>query len=160
MAIRHRLMHVAAGIADSFISRNNDLFGYWAPGLMYQEVPDAPSSAILNLLTGSAEPNTSYCGQVARNYAVFLERASSKQNVPLDALTLALIQVQFNAAAPTDRFRPDWSGDPFQVAVVLRAQGREGIATRGGRCQPYVAGHFTRRYGGLEALPLLPKNAR
>ena len=37
MATRKRLMHVAAGMADSFIGRNNDLHGYRAPGLMYRE---------------------------------------------------------------------------------------------------------------------------
>ena len=146
MKIRARLKHVAAGIADSFISRNNDLFGFWAPGLMYQEVAGAPRLIVLDLLTEHADPVMPNCESVARNYAAFMRLALTRNGLRSDALSQASINVQFNAPVVA-AFPSYWSGDPFAIEVILRGCGREGTAIRRSLCLPFVDGRFSGRRG-------------
>lgn len=146
MKIRARLKHVAGGIADSFISRNNDLFGFWAPGLMYQEVAGAPRLIVVDLLTEHSDPPMPNCESVARNYAAFMRLALTRNGLRSDALSQASINVQFNA--PVIAAVPScWSGDPFAIKVILRGYEREGTAIRSSRCLPFKDGQFSGRRG-------------
>lgn len=143
MAIRERLNHVAAGIADSFISRNNDLHGYWSPGLMYRELPGPSFDVELDLREGSAIPDGHDCGQVARTYAEFMRRALVKQGLQPSALTHASLHVQFNAAITLGNDYHYLRGEPFTVRVRLVIGDREGSTVRKGRCSPCDARLFT-----------------
>lgn len=147
MAIRKRLMHVAAGMADSFISRNNDLHGYWAPGLMYREIDKAPCSVVLDLLAAYAAPETACCAQIARNYAAFMRLALIRQNIDLEALTQATLEVAFNTVAGTRHIGNKLAGDPFLITVIFKARGRETTASRASYCRQFADGDFSRRAG-------------
>lgn len=145
MATRKRLMHVAAGMADSFISRNNDLHGYWAPGLMYREIGTAPCSVVLDLLAVQAEPAN--CAQVARKYAALMRLALSRQNLDLKTLSRATVAVAFNTVAGVHHIGNRLAGDPFLVTVTLAAGVREAVVSRGSYCRQFADGYFSRRAG-------------
>ena len=53
MPRRRELKGVAYGMAGKFVSRNTDLDGYWAIGVMYRSANDNGTDRfVLNLLTG------------------------------------------------------------------------------------------------------------
>lgn len=149
MGTRERLKHVAAGAADSFISRNNDLSGYWAPGLMYRDVETPPHRVKLDLLSGCAEPATPSCSRMARKYARFAQVAAAKILSPHEALTSAVMHLQFNATIPAGQ-HASGSGDPCAVTVILRSGEKEGSIQRLFRCLPFAEIRFTRATGREE----------
>ena len=137
MKSHSRLKHSAAGLLGSLISRNNDVNGYWAPGLLYHDVVPEPHLMELDLLTGSSLPPSRTAVWVATSYSIFLRDALAKQGIGWDELTLATVRFQFNAEVPTRYFNAGCAGDPFTCVVTLQtAQGH--VATMSGmsRCQP------------------------
>ena len=75
MAIRKRMNHVAAGLLDSFYSRCNDIQGYWALGMLYEEAQSAPYRVTLDLLARTATPAGPHADLLANGYADFLKLA-------------------------------------------------------------------------------------
>ncbi|ATQ74558.1 hypothetical protein CR152_08525 [Massilia violaceinigra] len=140
--------HVAAGVSQSFISRNNDVGGYWALGELYKDA-SAPDDAVqLQLLDGVAIPSTRSVCQVAKNYAVFLQRALADKGIASDELADANVCIQFNAEAPEGAISMEYQGDPFVCTVTLRtAQGKVAVAKAYGRCLRNRWGMFAGRAG-------------
>jgi len=56
MGSRRLLRSVADGTARAFASRNNDVEGWWAPGLLLEAVPHGDPDYRLDLLAGTATP--------------------------------------------------------------------------------------------------------
>ncbi|QJE01871.1 hypothetical protein HH212_19125 [Massilia forsythiae] len=71
--------HVAAGLLDSFYSRCNALDGFWALGMLYREVQEAPYLVTLDLLARTATPAGPGADSIAARYADFLGKALSKK---------------------------------------------------------------------------------
>lgn len=144
MAIRERLNHVAAGMASAFIGRNNDLDGYWAPGLMYRELTGSSPEVVLDLLDGSARPGLPDCTRVACRYAALMRLALAKKGLQPAALAHASVHVRFNAATQGKRSFNLVAGEPFAVTVILRTGDREARCIRESYCKPFAVGVFTR----------------
>lgn len=157
MGIKERLRHVAAGIADSFICRNNDLAGYWAPGLMYREAEAQPHTILLDLMSELAEPAAPHCLQVARKYAAYMRVAAAKKMFPHEIITQGLILVHFDVQCPV-RQRVDGTGALSEINVILQADGEEGRANRLIGCHPFVEGAFSRRSNSNQEPIILPEN--
>jgi hypothetical protein len=62
MASRRVLTGVAESTARAFSSRNNDLDGWWVPGLLLDAMPAADPDYALDLLSGVATPEPSEAG--------------------------------------------------------------------------------------------------
>lgn len=157
MISRKKLRHVAAGLLASFISRNNDLAGYWAPGLLYREC-GADLCVRLNLLAPGAAPSPRIATAAARQYAEFLRRALIRHGLQLEQLAHAEIELRFDADIALNDVGRGWIGEPFVCTVTLTAQdGRAARAQGIRRCARYEPGRFTGRAhsGGPAFEPLL-----
>lgn len=144
MAIRKRMNHVAAGLLHSFSSRCNDLEGFWALGMLYDEVQSEPYRVELDLLARTATPAGPNALAIAGRYAEFLRRALLKKKLRVEDLTAAAVTLQFKADVPGRRFQPDSIGDPFACTVTLRGAADEASYTAYGKCMPNNARVFCR----------------
>ncbi|MQA42279.1 hypothetical protein [Rugamonas aquatica] len=147
MGINKKLKHAAAGLAGSFVGRNNDVGGYWAPGLLYRDAA-ADLTVQLRLEDCTATPSTPATMLVARTYADFLRRALRRLGVGWEELALATVDLRFNAPHTGPRLA---CGEPFTCTVSLASKTDSVVtATAASYCQRYEAGRFTAR-GGSDA---------
>lgn len=136
MAIRNRLNHVAAGLLSSFYSRCNEVDGFWALGMLYKEVLEAPHCVTLDLLSRTAMPARCSALYVTGRYAEFLERALAKKDLRAGDLTKAEVRIRFKADTALPSVRPDWIGDVFTCTVVLQRADDRALLTAYGKCMP------------------------
>ena len=138
---RFRLLNgVAAGLADSFIGRNNDIGGYWAMGLLYRLVlPSGEDRVVLDLLSTDANLGSTVCRTAASTYAAHLQRLLGAFEVPSELVSSATVCAQFGLESPEHARTPKrTAGDPFLCTVVLTdSRTREHVARRAGWCRPH-----------------------
>lgn len=133
-----RLKHAAAALANSLISRNNDVNGHWAPGLLYQNVLTPPCIIEVDLLGLQSIPPSQSAAQMAANTAAFPRTALAKHNIPWTDLAIASITFQFNAPVQDPNFHFPCLGDPFTCQVTLQTiAGRPVAVSVQARCHPY-----------------------
>ncbi len=138
MKLRSRLKHVAAGLLGSFISRYNDVGGHWALGLLYSDVKEPPHYIEFDLLSDSPHPAGACASTVAARYAIFLRAALERQHLEWDALTMAVVTLQFNAKVADPTFHYPCLGDPVVATVRLEsALGHVATVSSIARCYPY-----------------------
>ncbi|GGY77581.1 hypothetical protein ACFFTM_10250 [Pseudoduganella plicata] len=139
-----RLRHLAAGLLDSFVGRNNDVEGYWAPGMLYAQLPGCVVR--LDLLRWDAEPATDVTVTVARNYGEQLRRALPKIGLAADELIEATIEVTFETAPAVPAVRYFTTGEPFDCVITLRNRyGQQVMRHAHGRCHRLEPNLFSRR---------------
>jgi hypothetical protein len=121
MPRRKELNGVAAGIASSFSSRNNDVDGFWALGMLYLVATEAGTSKFsLDLMSGESVPEFKFSKRVAAPYFEYLIEQIKKKRFKEHQVTNAIVEVEFNVA-PTKRqiiFKSTW-GDPFVCRAIL-----------------------------------------
>lgn len=140
-----RLKHAAAGMLGSLINRNNDINGYWAPGVLYHDVSAAPNAMEIDLLSGAAQPAGANATLIAAVYTVFLRTALKRVGFEWEALTRATINFQFKAEVSNPDFDYPCGGDPFICTVTLQSvQGYAATVSARARCRPYQPYLFTR----------------
>ncbi|OUR65890.1 hypothetical protein A9Q79_02595 [Methylophaga sp. 42_25_T18] len=122
MPRRKQLKGIALNLASSFISRNNDVDGYWALGLLYKEaVMSGTTMFTLNLETGESFPQYKFSKRLSIPYFDFLQDQLKKQGFEREQVVCADIELEFNTA-PTSRqimFKSTW-GDPFVCKISLK----------------------------------------
>jgi hypothetical protein len=147
------LRHVASGLGAAFIGRNNDLDGYWAPGLLYAQA-DPIKTVTLDLLNGTASPATPAGLALARRYAARCARALAAHGVTPQQLARAEVVVDFAIVPPTPLPRqwpdPRRQGDIMRCVVRLeRIEGACAAAVGYVHCWRHDPGRESRsgRYG-------------
>lgn len=144
MKLRSRLKHVAAGLLGSLISRNNDVNGYWTPGLLYRDVSAPPHAVEMDLLSRISRPASDCTELMVARYVTFLRAAMEKQKFGWEELTRTTITFRFNVEVPDPHFRYPCAGDPFICTVTLESgQGKAVTMTARARCKPYRPDVFT-----------------
>ena len=138
MGRRSQLNHVAGALLGSFISRNNDVNGYWALGQL-RSLADRTGvpEFRFDLLSGEAQPSDPLTERVARTYAEALSWHVAKYDLPLDRVRAAEIVLRFGDSAGQEA--PYFTyGQPFQCTVsIVDDRGRahdRGIVRR---CAPH-----------------------
>jgi hypothetical protein len=117
-----KLRGIAINILGSFVSRNNDVDGYWAIGRLYDVARECRTGIVtVNLLSKTIEP----CGtqwdfsRMLDKYASMLGIHLEKVRVPADSLTKGAIRLSFDSAV-TDARPPSYlSGLPFRCTFEL-----------------------------------------
>lgn len=138
-----KLRHLAAGLLDSFVNRDNDVEGKWALGVLYAE---EPGGVRLDLLRWEATPATAAAVTVARNYGERLRRALPKVRLARDDLVEATVEVTFDTAPAV---LPSWyqaTGEPFDCVITLRNRfGQQVVRRAHGRCRRWEPYLFSQR---------------
>jgi hypothetical protein len=142
MPAKKRLTNIANGLCGSFISRNNDLDGYWAIGKLRSLADQhGQTTVVLDLLTSSTQPSSAQCSDVFERYCRLLATLAACSRIPFADITVARIALDF-APPPWPRasyYKLQW-GDQFTVTVIIEADGRAmGMARDTGYCRPHDA---------------------
>lgn len=105
MRRRVELKSIGSGVLHSFVSRNNDLDGYWAIGKLYLYAKRAGDKTVsLDLISGEVLPSQEKLDRlysapdfdvITTRYSAMFLRSLSKHGVPLDWLTEASIRIEF-----------------------------------------------------------------
>lgn len=133
-----QLKDVAAAVAGSFVSRNNDVDRRWAIGRL-RAFADAKGTRELrfDLLRGESTPPDPLPTRVAATWRAFLSAQLAKRRLPPDWLDDAEVSLTFGREEGTPVPYPSY-GDPFTCRVTLRnQQGRSWSEAVSARADPY-----------------------
>lgn len=121
MARRKELKSIASGMYGSFISRNNDIAGYWGIGKLCLFARRRRTTIVrLDLLKESIAPEGSEFAKLLAGYAAKLKAHLSARGVPERWVTSAIIELDFKPEYPIDKQIPisTW-GDLFKLTVTI-----------------------------------------
>ncbi|MFZ6713172.1 hypothetical protein [Undibacterium sp. TC9W] len=148
MPRRKQLKSIAAGIADSFNSRNNDLEGYWAIGKLCRFAHERSITLLtLDLLNIICTPQSEEFNAVMHDYKVKLRAIMNKQGITEDWLKAATIEIDFQPEyeAHLHYFRSAL-GDYYTVSAKLMTDlGKIYSLRTRGNCNPHDPLRETRR---------------
>jgi hypothetical protein len=152
MPRRKELKGISSGIASSFISRNNDVDGYWAMGIFYKIAFESGDNKFtLNLLSGESAPKFKYSKRIAKPYHEYLLNQLEKKGLEEYQVTAAIVELVFNVPQTTKHkmFSMTW-GEPFMCRVTISDDlGKKHIYEENGWCgqhDPFRERRSTRRY--------------
>ena len=121
MPTRKELRGVAAGIAGHFVSRYNDVNGYWALGLFYKAAVDAGQNFFkLNILSGESTPEFRYSKRVSSDFhEMLLKQLAARGFDELNVLS-AIVELEFDVELPEQRkYIKTNLGEIFSCRVVI-----------------------------------------
>ena len=146
MKIRSRLKHVAAGTVKSIVGRNNDVNGYWAPGLLFRDAIAASTLTVeLNLLLESARPASACADIVVARYAIYVRKALQKHGFAWSDMAVAMVTFQFMPASSTVHTADGRQDDHVVCTIALQTVvGAGEHAAACVFCQPWRPGAFTK----------------
>lgn len=141
MPTRRVLKSIAHDVLGTFLSRNNDLDGYWALGQFYAylERQQLPLVVELDLLQGSVWPDTEAFSRLALAYAKCLGLQLVTRGMPRKRVVAASLRLQFKTALrelpqPTGGTR----GAGFRARLeILDDCGHGHVSWRTGCCAPH-----------------------
>ncbi|MEW6762416.1 MAG: hypothetical protein AB1437_16465 [Pseudomonadota bacterium] len=145
MIAKRWLKHTAAGLLDSFVSRNNDFIGYWAPGVLYTETRATGMRAELDLIRAAARPDTPAALAAAHYWSGYLREALRRHGSTIDDLETATVSLAFGLPLlPLPSYHM-CGGDPFSCSVRLVSRGGDAVEREALRsCLPHLT-HDGRR---------------
>ena len=147
MRRRRALKGVACGLVETFVSRNNDVSGYWGISQLYREALERQVRSVSIELLGHSSPGIGPVAQVVQShYAKRLEHMVLNAGV---SLSQAQVVVEFGTFGSSPPPREYSYGDPFLCIVSLAGpNGRTYNAARTGRCSPHDPGAESRSNRG------------
>ena len=133
---RRALKGLAYGFVESFVSRNNDVQGYWGIGKLYREaLEQSASSVTIDLINQSVRPIGPAVGAIQSHYAGRLDRMALAAGVSLSEAEVIVQFGTFGSHAPP---RSHSYGDAFVCTVSLvGSNGFTCKAARTGFCSPH-----------------------
>ena len=147
---RGSLKNVVAGVLGSFVSRNNDVGGYWAIGLLYALARSAAApDLVVDLMTGSMVPAAVEFESMVGRYRADLEKRLTACGVELRHVAKAEVRITFDAAVEPGYRGSSLPASPFRCEVQLTDdRGRSYVASHVGAARPHDAGKETRSLRG------------
>ena len=138
MRRRGAIKDISYTLLDQFNSRNNDLGGYWAMGVLYKHALKNNALAVsLDLLGGQITPASKACEQVAQVYRTRLKRHLRKRAVPVEWIQSTVVNISFKDSTGAKPFRSA-CGDPYVCDVVIKCvSGCVKSSRRTGYCWPH-----------------------
>lgn len=131
MPRRKELRGAAFGLLGSFVSRNNDVSGYWALGKLYKHAVQAKASTVLvDLLDLTITPPNDDFAAMALHFQQMLGAQLKARGLPADWVRAATVSVEFERARS-----PNALGDVFNCIVLITDdEGRKRHAIANGTC--------------------------
>ena len=94
---------IAAGIAESFISRNNDLDGYWGIGMLLRAAMRRKCQTVwLDLTSGQIDPDLRGFKAMSAAYQNHLKSQLLALHMPADRMRDASLHVTFDSDNPRE----------------------------------------------------------
>lgn len=144
MASYKRLNGTAAGVLGTFVSRNNDIDGYWALGVIYSEIDDLGLSEVtFRLLDSDVVPDLKCGSLLSGKYREALVRILIAHAINPDEIIRADITVRFGPHVHSN-FPPNPTArdQPYSCQVVISdCAGTERTRAVEGWCHKH---HFSR----------------
>ena len=121
MKRRNQIINIAYGILGSFLSRNNDVDGYWALGLFYKAAHDKYSNTFkLDLLSKESNPHYKFSYYVATRYEDYLLSQIKKKKLESVQIAKAHIIIEFNVEATKSHMNKKFTwGQPFNCKIEI-----------------------------------------
>jgi len=144
MSRRRELSGISGGLVNSFVSRNNDVAGYWAIGkLCSYSLQTGEKELSMDLLTKRIRPPNPEFGPMLDKYAAWLVASLERQQFSLQVITAAEVRLSFDAQLGPDSMRSSMAGHfPFRCTVTLTDDLGRGHV---GRLSGFVLPHDPRR---------------
>jgi hypothetical protein len=152
MPRRREIRNAAQGLLGSFVSRNNDVDGYWGIGKLYSAAKSARTKIIsLDLIDLKVTPDIDGFDHLLRKYADLLVKQFPKRLPTSSWLSEAKITIEFESHVdPSDIPRWFTIGEPFSCIVLLADTHNRKCETKAfGRCKmhdPNTESRSTRIY--------------
>ena len=136
MTRRSLLQGIANNLLSSFVSRNNNVDGYWGLGMLHLYCKRIAQSDIsLALAPASLDVEIELVAGMARKYATELHRLMRKHGVPEGWLSTASIEIEFEVQERPFSLQDD---PPYLCQVRLRTDlGRIYQGRVAGYCRPH-----------------------
>src|SRR5262245_25066952 len=100
MGSRRILKGIASGLAGSFISRNNDVGGYWALGRLCAKFKEVEIDLLRSSFDGLTEDQIA----IGQHYSTWLRRQLQASAIPDNRLSKAVMSLRFNLSMPDDEW--------------------------------------------------------
>jgi hypothetical protein len=141
---RNKLRGVALSIAHSFSSRNNDLNGYWAMGILCAHAIATKHEEVnIDLLGMEISPANDELRPIAEHYSKLLAANLAGQRVASDAVVRADVSARFDIEPDAKRALGEL---PFVCTVTLGDQQKnQATAEASGSCWPHSPLRESRR---------------
>jgi hypothetical protein len=133
MPSSRNLKGIAAGLAGSFVSRNNDVEGYWGIGLLCRDAAQTNGVVVLNLSQRLPVPATPSSVRVLKAYAQQLDALLQNAGFSPGVLADAEVWLQFGEPSTTHA-----NVVMFTCRVALAdSKGQRYEAIKHGQCWPH-----------------------
>jgi hypothetical protein len=152
MASRKELKCVAQGLYGSFISRNNDVAGYWGIGRLSLFAQNQKLNVVeIDLIQSSIMPLTREFDWLVSGFCSRLRTQIGSKGMPKTWVTSAKIIIDFKPAERPEKYPPILSwGKLFQLTVILEDDRSHKYVQLGyGHCSPHDP-HRESKSGGSE----------
>jgi hypothetical protein len=118
-------------LLGSFVSRNNDVGGYWALGRLYRLALAANAQSVcVDLLKATVTPPDARFADMVVRFRQKLANQLAVHGLPAHSITAATVRVEFSRVKSPDR-----PGDVFNCTVLITDdRGRTRVAGIGGAC--------------------------
>lgn len=139
MPSRKEFRGVANDMVTSFVSRNNDVGGYWGMGQLYKHARACRTNTLaINMIDGSMKPYSPLFGERIGFFVNRLRGHLHSRNMPESWMHTAKMYVSFYSDEPRGGVFARRTDDVFIcVFEISSSGGRTYTATRRGRCWPH-----------------------
>lgn len=137
MARRNQLKGIALGLLGTFVSRNNDIYGYWGIGILKLcAVKNGLSKIVLDLLEQSSGFDADSPVHIAeKTYQSWLFRTFEKVGLDTKKLERAEIHVEFSTFDEFPNAIRDTRGEPYECSVIIKSKvGASYVVSKIGVC--------------------------
>jgi hypothetical protein len=146
---RRELKGAALGVLGSFVSRCNDVEGYWGMGKLYRLAQKNGVSRVeIDLLAATMRPSNSAFDPMIEQFAFLLCAQLQARRLPRAWVTKASVSIDFDSSTAVPQlFETAPLGDTFDcAAIVIDDLGKERSARTSGRCWVHDPARESRRH--------------
>jgi hypothetical protein len=140
VARRKELKNIASGLYGSFISRNNDVAGYWGMGKLCLLAEQQKTNTVrLDLIAQSISPQSTAFSKLVAGYLGKLQKHLESRNISRAWVASAVIELDFKPSCPVGKHIPvaTW-GSLFKLTVSIKDDKGKDHAIEGyGYCGPH-----------------------
>ncbi len=132
------LKNIASGLLGTFVSRNNDIDGYWALGIL-RLIAEKKELYQIDLNLIESDSKNRYIKYCEKNYSDWLQKTLERYDLSLPSLLSAKIYLRFENSFDTyPNLIKDTRGLPYVCTVELGdTTGKLYTVVKVGVCSPH-----------------------